>query len=354
MTFYTPAADLVVAARKEGVALFDANVRYELSSSNINEEIRSSASHSKTMRLFHLYNNGVTITASGWSYKSNQRLIEIRDPSVINGCQTVRSLARVKKELEESADGDPHLLKSFEDTCLVLVRLIKKDVVDPEELVRAANTQNAMEPRNLLGNRTEQRMLEKELQELGWFYERKDGAVDALRESRRTSFRTSISEFQVRRERRGRKTIRTCDNREIARRWLSFFGYSDEGKNKRRQHFPADGKGLYTKIFRQTPHAHRDVVLLDQSSDTDSPMVDGRPPADWILYSYHLFELIKHLLPVATRLRARIRKEVISAGKQPTLVNINERMLSNDIARLSFALSMLDHVVLELAGFVIA
>src|SRR5262249_53367405 len=35
VTFYTPASDLVTAARMEGVSLFDANVRYELSSSNI-------------------------------------------------------------------------------------------------------------------------------------------------------------------------------------------------------------------------------------------------------------------------------------------------------------------------------
>lgn len=139
------------------------------------------------MKLFHLYNNGVTITATGWAYRDNQKALEIRDPAVINGCQTVRTLARVKKELEEDAESTAHALKAFDETCLVLVRLIKKDVVDLDEIVRAANTQNAMEPRNLLSNRTEQRQLEKELAELNWFYERKDGSVDALREMKRTS-----------------------------------------------------------------------------------------------------------------------------------------------------------------------
>ena len=98
------ADDLVAAAVKEGPALFDANVRYELASSNINEEIRRTASHPKTMKLFHLYNNGVTIAANGWSWKDNQRVIEARSPSIINGCQTVRSLAKVKKELEENKE----------------------------------------------------------------------------------------------------------------------------------------------------------------------------------------------------------------------------------------------------------
>lgn len=119
VTFYAKATDLVAAARREGPALFDANVRYELASSNINEEIRRTASHPKTMKLFHLYNNGVTITATGWGYRDNQRTVEVREPAVINGCQTVRTLANVKKQLEEDAENSGYLLKAFDDTCLV-------------------------------------------------------------------------------------------------------------------------------------------------------------------------------------------------------------------------------------------
>lgn len=354
VTFYAKATDLVAAARREGPALFDANVRYELASSNINEEIRRTASHPKTMKLFHLYNNGVTIRATGWAYRDNERAVEVRAPAVINGCQTVRTLARVKKELEEGAENSEYALKAFDDTCLVLVRLIQNDVVDSEEIVRAANTQNAMEPRNLLSNRTEQRSLEKEFAEFGWFYERKDGAADALREAGRTSLAVPLSKFQARLERRGPKTLRSCDNREVARRWLSFIGYSDEGKNKRNQHFPHDGKGLYERIFLSAPRVHRDSARLGSSSQVDAEFAPGRPPATWLLYSHHLFELIRHLLPVATKLRARVRREIATAGKEPTLAEINQRLLTNDSTRLAFALSMLDHVVLQLAGFAFA
>lgn len=83
-------------------------------------------------------------------------------------------------------------------------------------------------------------------------------------------------------------------------------------------------------------------------------MRDGRPPADLVLYSHHLFELVKHLFPIATRVRSRIRKEVIASEKLPTIANVNERMFNNETARSSFALSMLDHVVHELSGFIIA
>src|SRR6185295_331081 len=98
----------------------------------INEQIRTSARHPKTMKHFHLYNNGVTITSRGWAYKDNGRAIEIKEPAVINGCQTVRSLAKVQKELEEEEEA--HLIDSFKSTCLVLVRLINRDIVNPDDL----------------------------------------------------------------------------------------------------------------------------------------------------------------------------------------------------------------------------
>ena len=354
VTFYAKATDIVAAARREGSALFDANVRYELSSSNINEEIRRTASHPRTMKLFHLYNNGITITAKGWTYRDNQRVVEMREPAVINGCQTVRTLARVKKELEEGGDASLHALSAFDDTCLVLVRLIKQDFVDRDEIVRATNTQNAMEPRNLLSNRTEQRQFEKEFSEFGWFYERKDGSADALREMKHTSLGIPLQKFQVRLECRGRKTLRSCDNREVARSWISFIGFSDEGKNKRNQHFPPDGKGLYEQIFLLTPRAHRDVARLSTLPQHDSEWAPGRPPALWLLYSHHLFELIRYLLPVATKLRAHVRREITESGKEPTLAAVNKQLLDNEGTRLAFALSMLDHVVVQLTGLVFA
>jgi hypothetical protein len=350
ITFYCPATDLVNAARAEGVSLFDANVRYELSKSLVNEEIRTSASHPRTMRSFHLYNNGVTITAGSWSYRRNGAAVEVREPAIINGCQTVRALMKVQDELERQREERRDLIETFEDSCCVLVRLIRRQNVDQDLVVRAANTQNTMEPRNLLSNRSEQRAFEKEFEGYGWFYERKDGALDALKETHRSSLGAPLRTFQIERTGRGPRQIRSCDNREVARRWLSFIGFADEGKNQRRAHFPADGKGLYTKIFRQSPSQHKDVG--DQGRG--GGMRDGRPPTAWMLYAYHVFEIIRYLLPIATRLRVRVRSELLSEGLPVTLATINDRILAEDEYRWQFALSMLDHVLLELVGFTFA
>jgi hypothetical protein len=140
----------------------------------------------------------------------------------------------------------------------------------------------------------------------------------------------------------------------MAKAGLSFIGYSDEGKNKSNQHFKeGESGGLYKKIFLEIPKDHHDVFVLRRTNE-EGDKKQGRPPAIWMLHSYHMLRLIEHLLPKAARIRSRIRKELKDAGKDVNLANINARILGDDYYRLSFALSMLDHVVLELAGFAIA
>lgn len=352
VTFYTRATDLVNASVRSGPGLFDANVRYELKSSNINEDIRQYAMHTKSMKLFHLYNNGVAIVASGWSKKKNGAELEIKAPAVINGCQTVRSLVAARKTLEERAEKEEYALKRFDETCMVLVRLMRRNAVNIEEIVRTANTQNPMEPRNLLGNRPEQRALEREFSHLGWFYERKDGSRDALIDADSSSLGVPLATFQHRTQRRGRKVLRTCDNRNVARAWLSFIGLSDEGKNERKKHFNETPTGLYRTVFHEHPLSH---LLVAQMEDTpqDQVLVEGRPPGAWMLVATHILRLVKAILPVATRLRAKVRRQLVEANTRVTTSKINDRIMEDEELRLRFALSMLDHVVVELAGFTI-
>lgn len=49
-----------------------------------------------------------------------------------------------------------------------------------------------------------------------------------------------------------------------------------------------------------------------------------------------------------------MRAILVAEGEKPRTALINERILNDDGLRIRFALSMLDHVVLELAGFCLA
>ena len=42
--------------------------------------------------LFGLYNNGITIVASDYVKSDSDNTVEIRDPYVVNGCQTTRAI----------------------------------------------------------------------------------------------------------------------------------------------------------------------------------------------------------------------------------------------------------------------
>lgn len=352
VTFYAPADDLVAAANASGPALFDANVRYELKKSRINEEIIRSATHAKTMRLFHLYNNGVTIAAEGWQFQNNRAVLEIRNAAVINGCQTLRSLSAAKQTLENQASDSPELLRAFADRCVVMVRLVRRAAVNADEIVRAANTQNAMADRNLLSNRPEQQQIERELQELGWFYERKDGAADALKEARRSSLNTPLADFQAPPVRRGaHRSTRVADNTLAAAAWLSFAGFSEEGQNQRSKHFNHTASGLYARIFLSHPSQHWLIATLEGATDPNTILREGRVPASSMLLAHHVLLLVKHVLPSAGKMRAQIRRDLLSRNLGATIAQINERIMAREDYRVPYALSMLDHVIVGLVGF---
>ena len=349
VTFYGPASDLVAAAKAHGPRLFDANVRYELKRSSINEIIAASAQREKSIKLFHLYNNGVTIAAERWAFKKNGAEIEIYEPSVINGCQTVRSLVEAETRLADQGDEGAARLGQFEKSCSVLIRLVRNSAVQIDDIVRAANTQNTMEPRNLLSNQREQRRLESEFAAVGWFYERKDGALGALRESKRSALGVPLSKFRIKKGSHGPTKIRSISNPEIAASWLSFIGYSDEGKNKRKQHFKEGKTGLYSRIFKQVPTEHRRAAELDGRDQP--PFEVGRPPATWLISAQLLFRMIKHLLPSPQKMRSEVRSQLREDGKQGTLVEVNQAIMDGDELRMGYALSMVDHVLMELVGF---
>ena len=279
--------------------------------------------HPKTMKVFHLYNNGVTIVADNWPFRQ-KTYFQLLNPSVINGCQTVRSLVEAERSLREDEEANKFALQVFQEKCCVLVRMIRRGAVDIEEVVRAANTQNLMEPRNLLGNRNEQRHF------------------DAVRHSA-TPFRGD-----AKRPARLRSKWPSLKRPVVA-------GFRRPLTNKRRQHFVGTGSaGLYSMIFLSRPKTHAALHSLECGGKEADVMVGDRPPAGWLLYSAHLLQVVKEILPKATDLRSEVRKVLRAEGVEPGLAVVNERIMNDEALRLRFALSMLDHVILELTGFCFA
>jgi AIPR protein len=166
------------------MALFDLNVRYYLERSSVNRQIIKTLSEVKGQKMFHLLNNGITVSCDGWKIPNvkdgDSPYMKLFNPQIINGCQTVISIYRAYLQIE-----DEYKQRSLQTDCLVPVRIIrtnKREVLD--DVVTASNNQNKMTARNLKSNSPVQRVLQRKFDELehAWFYERKEGEFASLKE----------------------------------------------------------------------------------------------------------------------------------------------------------------------------
>jgi hypothetical protein len=132
-----------------------------------------------------------------------------------------------------------------------------------------------MKARNLRSNDPEQIAFESLFANLGWFYERKQGAWDAFKadprgwrglNGKRSDF------FQV-----ANNDYRVIDNDVLAQNWLASIGFSTEAINEKRIIFEQDT--LYTLIFlRKTArHGYDYDFKLTHESKVHVETADGSP-----------------------------------------------------------------------------
>jgi len=137
--------------------LFAQNVRTELRSP-INQEIRKT--YEKDPEEFWLGNNGIYIVCRAVSASGTR--FELTFPSIINGSQTLHSIASSDKR----------------HSCKILVRILEMDVIgNPKllgEVIRRTNTQNPMKLINLAAHDPFQLNIALYLDKYEIFYERRE------------------------------------------------------------------------------------------------------------------------------------------------------------------------------------
>ena len=150
---------------KENPNIFNANVRGYLGENKINEQIKKTLLDKEAIETFIYLNNGITILCDSYQIKVGNEIIELTDPSIINGCQTASTIRDVYE-----------LGKIEENTGHVLVRIIESS--DPkltEAIIKASNTQSTVNTRDLISEDFIQKELEAQFHSLGYFYQRKRG-----------------------------------------------------------------------------------------------------------------------------------------------------------------------------------
>lgn len=238
------AKDFVVAMQDYGPRLFDLNVRQEIPSSVVNKEIGKTLRVSKGRKAFHHLNNGLLVTCTSFAKKGDR--IRVTGAQVVNGCQTVSSIYQTYRALP------PREQQALMQETRVQVKVIQN--IRPElleQIVISTNNQNPMKARNLKSNSPEQRAIQRQFADLGWFYVRKDGEFEALCAAGKRVPTFRRADYRATQVVGGRVRDRVLDNVTVAKAWYSFVGNSNSVLQGGQDYF--GNEALYTRVFREHP-----------------------------------------------------------------------------------------------------
>ncbi|HAA10369.1 MAG TPA: hypothetical protein DCE41_01225 [Cytophagales bacterium] len=200
-------SEIVRMREKHQFRLFDKNIRFNLGTTPINKAIIRSALKQPPTQ-FYYFNNGLTITTPNFKARDNGS-IRIANPQIINGAQTVNSIfeafkkrVRLNQQNRRLDEGEARdeAFKDF-DKLLVLFRIIQtgtkaNDKNFEMQVIRFNNTQNTVLTTDFFSNNEEQIKLQKELSNLGYFYEIKRGERLSMQDTPHPMLGKTTGEFK--------------------------------------------------------------------------------------------------------------------------------------------------------------
>lgn len=156
-----PASELKKACDFAGIpTLFSLNPRSSLENNPISDEIKDTI-EKQPERLWH-YNNGISATCERFTYDKKTGIVEIENLKVVNGCQTVTTIADMNDVNRNAA--------------LVLRLSETADTAFSEKISEYTNRQASIKSADLLSNHAYLINLEKRFKKYGkFFFERKKG-----------------------------------------------------------------------------------------------------------------------------------------------------------------------------------
>lgn len=141
--------------------LFSRNVRIYQQKYKSNKAIKETLNQNPNN--FWYFNNGITILAERITLKEIERKIVLKNPQIINGCQTVTTIG-------ENKESEARLFVKIVE---VEDNITNQYLIDG--IIEANNRQTPIDERMLKSNHPLQVKLQRELESLGYYYERKEG-----------------------------------------------------------------------------------------------------------------------------------------------------------------------------------
>lgn len=141
--------------------IFDENIRLYENGSKVNIGIKETASRQETSKMFYFYNNGVTIICDEAQNSPGNNEINLSGVSIVNGAQTVNSLAELNSE------------GSLQENVNILIRIIQiKDYEQRAKITEYLNSQTAIKESYFIANHSLVRKLQEDLFKYKYYLER--------------------------------------------------------------------------------------------------------------------------------------------------------------------------------------
>jgi hypothetical protein len=187
-------SDLVSLYGQKGNQLFDKNVRLFLYGKK-NETKGPAGKIKETLDLinngkfpaekFAFLHNGVTIYSTKVNPQRETKTIELTNPSVLNGCQTIKSSFFF---YQDAVSKNKLNLEQWNKIPISIRIVATNDKELWREVAEANNRQNSMSAAALRANDEIQIHLENEFKDLKIFYERQEGAFENISRDNREKF----------------------------------------------------------------------------------------------------------------------------------------------------------------------
>ncbi len=155
--------------------IFDMNIREFLGNTGVNKNIYNTLIDKEDRKNFFYYNNGITLICEQMSKinvkKSNNNRnasFSIKNPQIVNGCQTVNSIYEVLKNV------DPNILEKEYKDAFVMLKILQIDRRNKEEeelyknIVKYNNSQNSIDEKTFVANTSIFMRLQKEFESKGF------------------------------------------------------------------------------------------------------------------------------------------------------------------------------------------
>lgn len=233
------AGDLLKAYEEWGAGLLDSNLRYALGKSEVNKTIETELERASGVKWFHEKNNGVVIVCDKCG--SSREGIRLVSPQVVNGGQTLHSIANVVREietipLEARSPEDLKRLEAIREQLLLPARIVTVsggNVAKPDLIAIASNTQNKLSERTMRSSAVEMRNLRHALAgaRWPWYLVTKDGEWSAVIK-RKSLFQSKTGNKQVSDFKEGNR-YRRLENTDAAIAMMAFWGFFDEARTSR-------------------------------------------------------------------------------------------------------------------------